>query len=129
MIKSGIDCNLKVLDVRTLRHRHHGLWYDLRSIMCASLVLLAVVKSGHQAWIPGSVQTLWGGSGVSAMSAGDGDGGAARQEIGGRIGRVLAQFDFWAAESPDLVRHREVLEDVVRDVRERHEANRGGLEE
>ncbi|KAK5008985.1 hypothetical protein LTR28_003233 [Elasticomyces elasticus] len=129
MIKSGIDCNLKVLDVRTLRHRHHGLWYDLRSIMCASLVLLAVVKSGHQAWIPGSVQTLWGGSGVFAMSAGDGDGGGARQEIGGRIGRVLAQFDFWAAESPDLVRHREVLEDVVRDVRERHEANRGGLEE
>ncbi|KAK4903972.1 hypothetical protein LTR49_026497 [Elasticomyces elasticus] len=28
-IVSGIECNLKILDMRSLRHRDHGLWYDL----------------------------------------------------------------------------------------------------
>lgn len=37
--------------------------------------------------------------------------------IGGKISKVLEQFTFWAAESPYLVRCKEVLEKVVQDVR------------
>ncbi len=99
-ITSGIDCNLKILDVRSLRHRHHGLWYDMRSLMTASLILLAIVKAGYEAWVPGGVSVLWGYEGN-----------------GGRIGHIVDEFGFWAEESPDLRRHRDVLEEVTADVR------------
>ncbi|OAQ83631.1 fungal transcriptional regulatory protein [Purpureocillium lilacinum] len=111
LIASGIECSLKTIDVRSRGHRHHGLWYDLRSIMCASLVLLAVVKSGNAAWIPGGTETLWGAAPSSDYWMGT------QTPIGGKIAKVLAQFDFWAGEAPDLLRYKEVLETVVRDVR------------
>src|SRR5271155_2644460 len=59
MIALGIETNLKILEVRSLRHRHHGLWYDLRSIMTASLLLLALVRSGNGALIPGGLEARW----------------------------------------------------------------------
>lgn len=111
LISSGIECLIKTIDVRARGHRHHGLWYDLRSIMCAALILLAVVKSGNAAWIPGGTETLWGGHPSSDYWTGAG------APIGGKIAKVLCQFDFWAGESPDLLRYKEVLETVVRDVR------------
>ncbi|KAK3721479.1 hypothetical protein LTR37_003035 [Vermiconidia calcicola] len=106
-ITSGIECNAKILDVRSLRHRHHGLWYDLRSLMTAGLILLAIVKSGHEAWIPGGVQGLWGFS-THAHPC--------RDPIEGKLGHVLAEFEFWSEESPDFTRHRDVLEEVTRMV-------------
>ncbi|KAF7167036.1 hypothetical protein CNMCM5623_000510 [Aspergillus felis] len=111
LIASGIQCNLRTLDVRSVGHRHHGLWYDLRSIMCASLILLAVVKSGNAAWIPGGAETLWGPDPPATHVSGS------LVPIGGKIGKVLAQFHFWAGEAPDLLRHKEILEQVVREVR------------
>jgi hypothetical protein len=96
LLASGIECNLKTLDVRSVGHRHHGLWYDLRSIMSSSLTLLAVVKSGNAAWIPGGAEALWG-----IHSGGD----YSRDlsvPIGGKIAKVLAQFTFWASENSDL---------------------------
>jgi hypothetical protein len=111
LISSGIECLLKTIDVRARGHRHHGLWYDLRSIMCASLILLGVVKSGNAAWIPGGTETLWGEQPSSDYWTG------AAAPVGGKIAKVLCQFDFWAAESPDLLRYKEVLEAAVRDVR------------
>ncbi|KID76212.1 hypothetical protein MBR_04147, partial [Metarhizium brunneum ARSEF 3297] len=112
LISMGIECLLKTIDVRARGHRHHGLWYDLRSIMCASLILLAVVKSGNADWIPGGAATLWG---EPPLPSGYWTGTVA--PIGGKIAKVLSQFDFWAGESPDLLRYKEVLEAVVRDVR------------
>ena len=111
MVISGIECNLKTLDVRSVGHRHHGLWYDLRSIMCASLTLLAVVKSGNAAWIPGGAEVLWGPKSVDAYSKN------LPMPIGGKIATVLEQFNLWAAEAPDMSRYRTILEEVVRDVR------------
>lgn len=111
LIASGIECNLKTLEVRSIGHRHHGLWYDLRSIMCSSLTLLAVVKSGNAAWIPGGAEALWGSNPGASYWA------DLPVPIGGKIAKVLAQFSFWAAEAPDLLRYREILEEVVRDVR------------
>lgn len=101
-VMKGIECNLKILDVRSLRHRHHGLWYDMRSVMCASLILLAIVKSNKDAWIPGSVSVLWGAEKTGV--------------IGGKIGHVLQEYEFWSTESPDLKRHRDVLVDLTREV-------------
>ncbi|EFY86905.1 C6 transcription factor, putative [Metarhizium acridum CQMa 102] len=112
LVSSGIECLIRTIDVRARGHRHHGLWYDLRSIMCASLVLLAVVKSGNADWIPGGTATLWG---EPPLLSGYWTGTVA--PIGGKIAKALSQFDFWAGESPDLLRYKEVLEAVVRDVR------------
>ena len=111
LLASGIECNLKTLNVRSVGHRHHGLWYDLRSIMSSSLTLLAIVKSGNAAWIPGGAETLWG------VHSGGGYSKDLSVPIGGKIAKVLAQFTFWASENPDLLRYKTILEDVVRDVR------------
>ena len=113
LITSGIECCLKTIDVRARGHRHHGLWFDLRSIMTASLVLLAIIKSGNAAWIPGGVETVWGGAGNTTGPYWNGQ----PAPIGGKIGKVLVQFEFWAEEARDLLRYKEVLESVVRDVR------------
>ena len=108
LIVAGIDCNVKTLAVRCLRHRHHGLWFDLRSLMCAALVLLGVVRSGGASWIPGGGgEVLWGA----------GYRGAEDECIGGLVGTAIEQFEFWSEEAPDLKRHASVLRDVVRDVR------------
>lgn len=108
-ITSGIDLNLKILDVRSLRHRHHGLWYDMRSIMTAALILLAIVKSGHEAWIQGGPDLLWG---VTSQNT------PHDEAIGGKIGHAMSEFEFWTEESPDLKRHRDVLGDMTRMVRD-----------
>ena len=110
MITSGIDCNLKILDSRSLQHRHHGLWYDLRSLMCACTILLGIVKSGRASWIPGGLDLLWGRSQIH-------DPGSSLP-IGGKIGHVLTQFEFWSAESPELARHRDVLAELTRQVQQ-----------
>ncbi|KAM0717786.1 hypothetical protein Q7P37_006118 [Cladosporium fusiforme] len=109
LIQSGIECNLRILDNRMARHRHHGTWFDLRSIVCASLILLMVVKSGHETWIPGGAEFLWG-SISNAYNKED--------AVGGRLGQVLDHLLFWSTDSPDMIRHRDVLEVVTRDVRE-----------
>ena len=41
-------------------HRHHGLWYGLQSIMTASLLLLAFVRSGNGALIPRGLEEIIG---------------------------------------------------------------------
>lgn len=107
-ITSGIECNMKILDVRSLRHRHHGLWYDMRSLMCASLILLAIVKNGHDAWIPGGAEILWG-YGTQGDPPTNG--------IAGKIGHIIDEFEYWTDESPDLRHHSYVLEDVTKMVK------------
>lgn len=109
LVQSGVECNLKILDVRSLRHRHHGLWFDMRSIVCASVILLGIVKSGYENWIPGQAEVLWGPRPVNSTSS---------DRIGGKIGHALGELEFWSSESPILDRHREVLEDVTRTVRD-----------
>ncbi|GAM87542.1 hypothetical protein ANO11243_055680 [Dothideomycetidae sp. 11243] len=105
LVTAGVECNLAILDSRTQPHRHHGLWFDLRSTVCASLILVGIVKSGHEACIPGGGSVLWGDGADNRSAA-----------IGGKIGRVLAHLDFWSGECPEMVRHKEVLEDVTRGV-------------
>jgi hypothetical protein len=112
MIAFGIETNVKVLEVRSLRHRYHGLWYDLRSIVTASLLLLAFVRSSNGGLMPGDLEELVGQhphfSGPIDPTShlnGDADG----FEIDGKFKMVLRAFEFWADELPDLRRAARVL--------------------
>ena len=123
MITAGIECNLKIMDVRSLRHRHHGLWYDLRSTMCASLILLAIVKSGRADLIPGGTDALFGSplhpeqhSDPTLLTADINT----PPQIGGRLKKVLDSFDFWAQEAPEMYRQKEVLESLALEVKRDH---------
>lgn len=120
-IQRGIECNMTILDTRTLTHRHHGLWYDLRASVCASLILLAVVRAGYTELIPGGLEVLLGTSsqlsGPSIQrqrTLSSGSSSVARpSHVGGKFGRVLDQLRFWSEEAPDLVRHADVLECLI----------------
>lgn len=110
LISAGIGCCIKTIEVRCRGHRHHGLWFDLRSLMTASLILLAIVKSRHADWIPGGLDALWGKRPAHAWTG-------EAPSIGGMLGTVLTQFAYWSAEAPDLDRYKTVLERLVRQVR------------
>lgn len=124
LISRAIDCNLAILDTRTIPHRHHGLWFDLRNIVCSSLILLAVVKSGYLELIPGGWQTLVGNVSMALKSSDANPGsdsnlhtaGVTRSDLQGRFGKVLKQLEIWSHESPDMIRAREVLEMLVCEV-------------
>jgi len=124
LIVRAIDCNLAILDTRTIPHRHHGLWFDLRNTICSSLILLAVVKSGYLKLIPGGWQTLVGNASIALKSSDTNScsdsnlhtAGVTRPDLQGRFGKVLRQLDIWSHESPDMIRAREVLEMLVREV-------------
>ncbi|KAF2154469.1 hypothetical protein K461DRAFT_312359 [Myriangium duriaei CBS 260.36] len=107
LIMSGIDCNLTILESRILNHRHHGLWFDLRSLVCASFILLAVIKSGHETWIPGGAEVLWGKQSPSDVT----------ETIGGKLGRVVTHLGYWAKCCPEMDRHREVVEVISHEVK------------
>ncbi|KAK3670543.1 hypothetical protein LTR78_009647 [Recurvomyces mirabilis] len=109
-IISGIECSYQILETRSLRHRHHGLWYDLRSSMCVSLVLMAIVKSGHTSWLPDGGQKLWQAQNLDRVRGSpylQGDGSR------GRLGRVMAEYGYWAKECPSLERQITVLKEVI----------------
>lgn len=123
LIARAIDCNLTILETRSIPHRHHGLWYDLRAIICSSLILLAVVKAGYIDLIPGGREVLVGAT--KSVSPEQGRVRLPRKEtgtrannkvsIGGRFGRVLRQLEIWSHESPDMVRARELLEVLIEE--------------
>lgn len=47
LISLAVECNLKILETRSLLHRHHGIWFDLRALVTAMLLLIAAARSGH----------------------------------------------------------------------------------
>lgn len=124
LILRGIECNLTILETRSVPHRHHGLWYDLRAIMCASLILLAIVRSGNIDLIPGGAETLIGVAGEHSGShasphrtlSTSSSNGHHMALIGGRFGKVLEQLRFWSAEAPDMARHATVLEQLIFEI-------------
>ena len=109
LIQSGVESNLKIIEVRTLRHRHHGLWYDLRAIVAASLILMAVIRSGRLA-----ASTMFGDEPPTTSSLTEAPG---RDRSKSRLENVIAALDFWSEESPDLIRARQVLEEVAVETR------------
>lgn len=108
LIVSGIDCNLRILDLRSIRHRHHGLWFDLRSAACASVVLLAILKSGNDHWIPSDSHATSGGDIYSRVE---------QPLLGRKLDEVLVEHEYWVPECPQLMKQRDVLKDAIAYVR------------
>lgn len=124
LIIRGIECNLAILETRSVPHRHHGLWYDLRAIMCASLILLAIVRSGNIDLIPGGVETLIGTSPEQSAShplrrrstSTASSNARVMTLIGGRFGKALDQLRFWSIEAPGMARHVSTLEQLIFEI-------------
>lgn len=80
-VQRCVDACLAFLLRGTPRHRHHGTWYENRSMFLKSLLVLAAVKSGC-VYVPGD-----------AWRHG--------------IALCLAGLTFWEAEAPDLAEARD----------------------
>lgn len=91
LVQAAMDCHLETVQKRSFRHRHHGLWFDIRALASAAFSVIAAAKSGKV---------------------------TVRGEWTGHISRVIETLAFWESESPDLVRTRHVLERLFLEVRD-----------
>lgn len=82
-----------------------AFWYQRRSALPS-----ASLKGDNAAWIPGGAPRCGEQFPADYLKG-------PSLLIGGMIANVLSQFSFRCGDSPDLVRYKEVLEAVVRDVR------------
>jgi hypothetical protein len=84
--------------------------------MTASLLLLALVRSGNGSLIPGGLEELVGPH-PEVLLAGTDDamnGDIDAFEIGGKFKMVFRAFEVWVDESPDLRRPSRVLRELVK---------------
>jgi hypothetical protein len=89
-VNAAMECNHSIIQNRSVRHRHHGIWFDIRALVTAAVVLSAVIKSGTL-----NVPTDWEES----------------------INTVIKTLHFWEDESPDLQKTRGVVESLLTDSR------------
>lgn len=89
LVEAAMDCHLETVQKRSFRHRHHGIWFDIRAIVSAAFSVIAAAKSGKV---------------------------TVREEWGGHIAHIISTLAFWEGESPDLVRTRQVLERLFHEV-------------
>ena len=90
LIRAGMDTHLRIIQFRTVQHRHHGLWFDLRAITSSAIFLCGCLISGN-ILLP--------------------------EDWEERFESILRQLRFWEVESPDLVRTRGVLEELRDEAR------------
>ena len=91
LVVAAVEVNIRTIEVRSLRHRHHGIWFDLRSIVTASFKVIAAARSGNV-----KVEPEWED----------------------HIRLVIANLAFWEDESVDLPKTRQVLEDLLLGTRD-----------
>ncbi|OBT86994.1 hypothetical protein VE02_04598 [Pseudogymnoascus sp. 03VT05] len=89
LVEAAMDCHLETVQKRCFRHRHHGIWFDIRAVVTAAFSVIAAAKSGKV---------------------------TVRQEWADHIPTVIGTLAFWENESPDLVRTRQVLERLFMEV-------------
>lgn len=116
VVSRAISCNLTILDTRSIPHRHHGLWFDLRAITCSSLILLAMIKAGYMHLIPGGRSALIGEQSTALSQKEVAGASQTGSTVGGRFGRVLRQLEIWSHESGDMIRARQVLVSLIEDI-------------
>ncbi|KFY25858.1 hypothetical protein V493_04410 [Pseudogymnoascus sp. VKM F-4281 (FW-2241)] len=83
LVEAAMECHLETVQKRCFRHRHHGIWFDIRAIVSAAFSVIAAAKSGKV---------------------------TVREEWADHIAHIIETLAFWESESPDLVRTRQVLE-------------------
>ncbi|KAJ5244451.1 hypothetical protein N7489_004547 [Penicillium chrysogenum] len=93
LVESGLDCSNKILQARCLRHRHHGIWFDLRALVTASLIFIALARSGNV-----SLPNIHPGGLRSHLS------------------RTLEALTYWEDEAPDIKKARGTLDNLLRDL-------------
>jgi hypothetical protein len=91
-VDSGLDCCMKILQARCLRHRHHGIWFDLRALVTASLVFIALARSEN----------------VNLPNIHP-DG------LRSHLNPTLEALTYWEDEAPDIKKARETLENLLRE--------------
>lgn len=89
LVQAAMDCHLETVQKRSFRHRHHGIWFDIRATVSAAFSVIAAAKSGK-------------------VTVGE--------EWADHISNIIATLAFWERESPDLVRTRQVLERLFMEV-------------
>ena len=88
LVAAGLATYRRIIQMRSIRHRHHGLWFDLRAITTSAVVFCAALISGN-VQLPDDWERWY--------------------EV------VLHALRFWEGESPDLATTRRVLEELRRD--------------
>ncbi|THC89321.1 hypothetical protein EYZ11_011235 [Aspergillus tanneri] len=91
LVKSGLNCTVKILEARCLRHRHHGIWFDLRALVTSSLIVIAAMRSGNLD-VPGIDR---------------------RVGLKDHFDGTLEALTYWEDEAPDIKKARRVLEDLL----------------
>jgi hypothetical protein len=89
-VDAALECNHSIIQNRSVRHRHHGIWFDIRALVTAAVVLSAVIKSESV-----NVPPDWEDS----------------------FHTVIKTLHFWEDESPDLPKTRSVIEGLLDDSR------------
>lgn len=90
LVDAAMECNHSIIQNRSIQHRHHGVWFDIRALVTAAVVLSAVIKSGTM-----KVPTDWEESFCT----------------------VIRTLRFWEDESPDLRKTRGIVEGLLADSR------------
>lgn len=107
---------MMILETRSLPHRHHGLWYDLRAIVTASLIILGVIKAGYYDLVPNGHTLLETVTHNATQTPTPSLATHSSSMIGGKFGKVLAQLRLWAVEAPEMGRHADVIEGLIRKI-------------
>ncbi|KAE8396366.1 hypothetical protein BDV23DRAFT_48080 [Aspergillus alliaceus] len=94
LVQSGMNCALKILEARCLRHRHHGIWFDLRALVTSSLIVIAAVKSGNLE-VPGIDRRI---------------------DLKSHFDSILEALSYWEDEAPDIKKARRTLEGLLTEV-------------
>jgi len=93
LVQSGLDCSMKILQARCLRHRHHGIWFDLRALVTASLIFIALARSGN----------------VNLPNIHP-------RGLRDHLNRTLEALTYWEDEAPDIKKARGVLDNLLREM-------------
>lgn len=93
LVQSGLDCSMKILQARCLRHRHHGIWFDLRALVTASLVFIALARSGNT-----SLPNIH------------------PRGLRSHLSNTLEALTYWEDEAPDIKKARGVLDNLLREM-------------
>ncbi|GAB1208129.1 hypothetical protein APSETT445_006870 [Aspergillus pseudonomiae] len=94
LVQSGMHCALKILEARCLRHRHHGIWFDLRALVTSSLIVIAAIKSGNLD-VPGIDRPM---------------------DLKTHFEGTLQALSYWEDEAPDIKKARGILEGLLTEV-------------
>lgn len=109
LVAAGIDVNFRILHWRALFHRHHGIWFDVRSVITAVIILCGLAKSGNTHVPTCLFLRVTDDAGYCARN---------HQLTCISFDTIFRRLKYWEEESPDVRHSRLILEELVREVRE-----------